>query len=188
MQTYGFRGILAANSGVKIQFGPVFAIIIRMMLNTLFLLMFTWLHPLHLSVSDLVVNPKTGGLEISHRIFLDDLEDALKEESGRSVDLSNPKNPQEVQALVGRYLQQHFKLILNGKPVKAHYLGYELEEDAIWAYMEVEKVGRLRTVEVQNTLFFNRYMDQLNLVHVSQKGETKSLRLDKKGSSGSLTF
>jgi hypothetical protein len=158
------------------------------MIHYLLLFLAGWLHPLHLSVSDLVLNPKSGSLEISQRVFLDDLEDAIREHTGQSIDLSNPKNPQYAQEVVGRYLQRHFQLQINGKAVQAQYVGYELEEEAIWAYMEVPGVRQIKSISIQHTLFFDRFTDQLNLVHVSQKGEIKSLRLDSKSERGTLTF
>ncbi|EMR02610.1 DUF6702 family protein [Cesiribacter andamanensis] len=159
-----------------------------MMVNYLLVLLIGWLHPLHLSVSDLVLNAGTGNLEISHRIFLDDLEDALRAHTGEPIDLSNPKDPEKVQQAVGRYLQQHFRLSLNGKAVQPQYLGYELEQEAIWAYMEVPRVRQISTITIQNTLFFDRFTDQLNLVHVTQKGKIQSLRLDHKQPEGSMRF
>ncbi len=158
------------------------------MLQFIFLLIFSWFHPLHISISELALNPKTSNLEISHRIFIDDLEAALKEQSGLVLDLTKPKDPEQAKKIVGEYLQQHFQLQLNGKSVKPQYLGYEVEEDAIWAYMEVPKVRQLRQVNVQNTLFFKRFTDQMNLVNVTVGGTLKSLRLQADEPSGSLQF
>jgi hypothetical protein len=173
---------------LKVTFGPLFVITFAAMIHYLLLFLAGWLHPLHLSVSDLVLNPQSGSLEISHRIFLDDLEDALKEYTGQPIDLTNPKDPQYAQEMVGRYLQQHFQLHINGKAVKPQYVGYELEEEAVWAYMEVPGLRQFGSISIQNTLFFDRFTDQLNLVHVSQKGKIKSLRLDSKSERGTLTF
>ena len=160
-----------------------------MMLNYIFLLILgSWFHPLHLSISELVLNQKNGNLEISHRIFVDDLQDALKERTGIVLDLTKPKDAQLAQEMVGDYLQQHFRLQLNGKAVRPNYLGYEVEEDAIWAYMEVPKVRKISDVNVQNTLFFKRFTDQLNLVNVKVGDKLQSLRLDAGEPSGSLQF
>jgi hypothetical protein len=159
-----------------------------MMLHYLFLLIFSWFHPLHLSISELVLNQKTNSLEISHRIFIDDLEAALKEQNGQVLDLTSPKDPQLAKEVVGDYLRQHFRLQLNGKTVQPQYLGYEVEEDAIWAYMEVPRVRQLRSVNVQNTLFFKRFTDQMNLINVTVGKELKSLRLQADSPNGDLQF
>ncbi len=159
-----------------------------MMLNYIFLFLLGWFHPLHLSISDIVFNQKTGSLEISQRIFIDDLEDALRSHSGLPMDLINPKDPAMAQQLVGDYLKQHFRLQVNGKAVETHYLGYEIEEDAIWAYLEVPKVRRLNSVQVQHTLFFHQFTDQLNLINVTVGDQLKSLRLQSDEDAGTLRF
>lgn len=159
-----------------------------MMLHYIFLFFLGWFHPLHLSISDIVLNPKSGNLEISQRIFIDDLENALRNRTGLPLDLINPKDPALAQELVGDYLKQHFRLQVNGSAVKLHYLGYEVEEDAIWAYMEVPKVRRVSSVHVQHTLFFRQFTDQLNLVNVSIGDQLLSLRLQADEKSGILRF
>lgn len=159
-----------------------------MILQFIFLLFTSLFHPLHLSISELVLNPKNGNLEISHRIFIDDLEADLKERSGQSLDLIKPKDAEKARALVGNYIEQHFKLQVNGKSAKPQYLGYEVEEDAIWVYMEVPGVRKLKEVQVQNTLFFKRFTDQLNLINVNVGGQIQSLKLEADQPTGHLRF
>ncbi|WP_224999943.1 DUF6702 family protein [Cesiribacter sp. SM1] len=159
-----------------------------MILNYLFLLIVGWFHPLHLSVSEVVLNPKSGSLEISHRIFLDDLEADLQERYGNQIDLINPSDPALVQELVGSYLNQHFRLQVNGKAVQAQYLGFEVEEDAIWAYMEVPKVRQLSSINVHNSLFFKRFNDQVNLVNVKVGSKIQSMRLQTDNDNGTLKW
>lgn len=188
MQNYGFRGISVLIFCVKVKFGPDFAIKRYMILNYVFLLVVGWFHPLHLSVSEVVLNPKSGNLEISHRIFLDDLEADLQERYGKQIDLMKPSDPELVQELVGNYLNQHFRLQVNGKNVQTRYLGFEVEEDAIWAYMEVPKVRQISSINVQNSLFFNRFNDQVNLVNVSVGNKIKSMRLQADNDNGTLKW
>lgn len=159
-----------------------------MILNYLILLFVGWFHPLHLSISELELSPKSGSLEISHRIFIDDLENAIKDRTGIAVSLSDPKDPELAQQLVGDYIHQHFRLQLNGKSIMPQYLGYEVEEEAIWAYMEVPKVRKISSVSVQNTLFFKRFTDQINIINVKVGDSLKSLRLEANEPEGSLNF
>jgi hypothetical protein len=135
------------------------------------------LHPLHLSVSDIEYNPETKSLEITQRLFADDLEDALHHQNSGKVDVLNPADPARLSALIGRYLQQNFQLQLNGKQTETKYLGYEIEGDAVWVYMEVPNVRRIKSISVQNTVFFEMFDDQVNLINVDKDGEIRSLKL-----------
>jgi hypothetical protein len=146
-------------------------------------------HPLHLTVTDIELNPKNGSLEISQRVFMDDLEDAMNERYGKGrVDLYNPADPALLQELVGDFLQQHMRIKLNGRPEQPLYLGYEVEDDAIWAYFEVPKLRKLRQFEMEHTLFFNRFNDQTNLINVSAHDDLQSLKLDQDEPRGVLQW
>lgn len=134
-------------------------------------------HPLHLSVSDVVYKPESKSLEITQRLFSDDLEDALRTFSGRKVDVLNPPDPERLSALIGDYLLENFRLQLNGKPVQPNYLGYEIEGEAVWVYLEVPGVRRVREIGIQNTAFFELFDDQVNLINVEKDGEIRSLKL-----------
>ncbi len=135
------------------------------------------LHPLHLSVADIKYNPEAKSLEITQRLFVDDLEDALRHFSGDKVDVLNPPNPARIKELIGQYTQQNFQLQLNGKPKPAQYLGYEIEGEAVWVYMEVADARNIKSIGVRNTLFFEMFDDQVNLINVDKDGEIRSLKL-----------
>lgn len=134
-------------------------------------------HPLHLSVSDVVYQPESNSLEITQRLFSDDLEDALRNFSGQKADVLNPPDPEQLSALIGDYLLEHFRLQLNGKPVQLNYLGYEIEGEAVWVYLEVPGVRRVREIGIQNTTFFELFDDQVNLINIEKDGEIRSLKL-----------
>lgn len=134
-------------------------------------------HPLHLSVSDVVYKPENKSLEITQRLFSDDLEDALRHHSGKKTDVLNPANAEQLSALIGDYLSENFELQLNGQTVQPNYLGYEIEGEAVWVYLEVSNVKRIRQIGVRNTIFFELFDDQVNLINIEKEGAIRSLKL-----------
>lgn len=159
------------------------------MLTNIFLFLYiSLLHPLHLSVSDIFHNTETNSLEITQRIFADDLEDALRNRAKTKVDIFNPKDPEVLSRLIGDYVRQNFSISVNSRPVELNYLGYEAEEDAIWVYLEVPKVRNFKSITVQNTVFFEMFDDQLNLINVKRNGSIRSLKLQPDKRQSSLTY
>lgn len=146
------------------------------------------LHPLHLSVSDIKYNEEAKSLEITQRLFVDDLEDALRHKSAGKADVLNPADPDKMSALIGQYLQQHFKLQLNGKQTPAKFLGYEIEGDAVWAYMEVPNVRKIKSIGVEYTVFFEMFDDQVNLINIEKEGKIRSLKLTSSQKKDQLTY
>lgn len=159
-----------------------------MITNIFFFLYFSLLHPLHLSVSDISHNTKNNSLEITQRIFADDLEDALRNRIGGKVDVYDPADPDLLSELIGDYVKQNFRISVDNKPVTLSYIGYETEEDAVWVYFEVSKVRDFSTISVKNTVFFEMFEDQLNLINVKKNGSIRSLKLEPDNEQKSLSY
>lgn len=158
-------------------------------MTTIFLYVyFVLFHPLHLSVCEITHNPEANSLEITQRIFADDLEDALRNRFGRKVDVYNPADPEILSEMIGDYVQQNFRISLDGRPIQLNYLGYETEEDAIWVYLEVPKVKNFKKISIRNTVFFEMFDDQLNLMNIKKEGSIRSLKLEPDQEQGSLSY
>ncbi|MEQ8811807.1 MAG: hypothetical protein RIE59_22250 [Imperialibacter sp.] len=150
----------------------------------------TWLaHPFHVSVCDVEFNDKTKALEISQRIFLDDLEEALRKKSGwTTLDVVNPSDKKRFDALMKEFVIENLSIEINNKPVKLSYLGHETESDAIWCYLEVTGVNNLTTIGVENSVLIDTFPDQVNLVHVKKEGKIRSLKLYRDNIKGSIDY
>lgn len=135
-------------------------------------------HPLHLSSTDLVYNTKGGTVEISCRLFTDDLENALSKQFGVAADLSAPAKHQAMDVLLKKYIALHFKLQANGKALPLQYLGFEKDREAVMIYVESAQVKGLKKLAVVNSLMYDLFDDQTNLMHVTYNGERKSAKLD----------
>jgi hypothetical protein len=138
------------------------------------------LHAIHVSVSEINYSEKDKALQISSRIFIDDLELAIRSKlNSPELDLLHPPTGQTIDLLVSDYLTDHLKFKLDNKPVKIHYLGHEIEDLAIICYIEIESVKKFKTLEVYNSVIQEIHNDQSNLVHITYKGPVKSFRLMK---------
>jgi hypothetical protein len=68
---------------------------------------------------------------------------------------------------------------LDGKPVSLEFVGYEKEQDAVWSYLQVPGTSKApKTIEIHNTLLYDAYDKQINLMHLSVGGTRKSTRLN----------
>lgn len=148
------------------------------MLSLLFTTWFLFLHPLHVSVTEIEYNPKAQALQIITRIFVDDLETAIRNSTKNpELDLLKPKEGITTQGLVNAYLTDHLAILLDGKSQKINFLGYEYEDLALVCYLEVENVTGFKNIEIKNTVITETYDDQSNLVHITYNGPVKSMRL-----------
>jgi hypothetical protein len=136
------------------------------------------LHPIHVSVTEINYNDKSKSLQITSRIFIDDLELSIQKQlKEESLDILEPKNGKTTDQLISEYLSKHLAVKLDGKTAKIRYLAHETEDLAVICYLEIENIKKLKTLEVTNDVIQEVHADQSNLVHITYKGPVKSYRL-----------
>lgn len=156
---------------------------------TLFYSFLLFLHPIHLSVSEINYSEKDKALQITSRIFLDDLELSIQNElNEKELDLLEPGKGRTTQQLINDYVTKRLTIKLDGKIQKLNFLGFEREDPAVICYIEIKNVKKFKSIEIKNDVIMETHHDQSNLVHVTYKGPVKSLRLVRDKPSDILTF
>lgn len=140
------------------------------------------LHPFHVSVMNIDHAPEENSLQITLKIFADDLEEALNderfhEEGQPYVDVLNPQDQQRLNQSIEAYLQRHLSIEVNGTEVQPYYLGKEMEGMAMWTYLEVKGIDKIEAVRVKNSLLTEIFDDQINIVHINYRNTVKSMKL-----------
>ncbi|HTH57325.1 MAG TPA: DUF6702 family protein [Cyclobacteriaceae bacterium] len=146
-------------------------------------------HPIHISVTEINYNEKSKSLQMTTRIFADELELGVRAQRKEAeLDLFEPKNGMTTKQMVQNYLLEHVKIKIDGKSAKMNFLGFEKEDISIVSYIEIENVKKLKAIEVFNDLVTELHEDQSNLVHVTYKGPVKSTRLTRDNPKEVFTF
>ena len=139
----------------------------------------TLMHPFHVSVSDIKYKEDQKAIQVSTRIFLDDLELALQEYTGDDkLDIMKEDRWEFINENLKKYVLE--KMVMTdakGKRYELNYIGAEIEEEVMWCYLEIEKVKKLQSVTVTNKILHEVWSDQENLVHFRAFDKVKSARL-----------
>lgn len=135
------------------------------------------IHKYYLSLTEVHVNTEKHTLDVSSKLFIDDLETELNKISGKKVDLTASGKTKETEKLLFNYLQNNFRINVGGKLQQLEYVGYEIENDAVWCYLEVAEFKGKGTVSILNTLLYDGFPEQTNLINVTWNGVSKSARL-----------
>jgi hypothetical protein len=139
----------------------------------------TGMHPLYVSVTEMNYNATEKTLEISCKLFTDDFEKALAAGSQKKIDLTTPVSKEEADKAVANYLKARLAIQADGKPLALEFVGFEKENDAVWSYFQVNKLASApRKIQITNTILYELYDKQINLMHVSVDGHRKSTRLN----------
>ncbi len=145
-------------------------------------------HPIYVSVAEIEHNAKAQTLQVSYKIFTDDFEKTLRNNTTLKVDLINPKNRELMNTVVNAYLQKHFTIKVNGKAVSLHLLGFEEIEEGIYSYFEADKITDVKTVEVFNNVLYEYQPQQMGIFHCKVNGVTKSSKLNNPDTGVTFTF
>lgn len=149
---------------------------------------FTSTHKFYVSVTEVEYNNKSETLQIMSRVFIDDLEDLLQTRYDKSLMLGEKLETPGASKHVKKYLENKFDIHVNGKGIEVNYLGMEYEDDMILLYLETPKIKSIQKISVRNALLTDLFDEQKNLVHVTYKGNTKSLILNKEKQDDLLIF
>jgi len=134
-------------------------------------------HPFHVSVTEINHNATDKTLEISCKIFTDDFEKILAKNYKTKVDLGKAEIKNAMDSLVKKYVLSHFSLRADNKAVKYSYLGFEIDNEATFAYIEIESIPSVANISIGNTILYDQFDDQINIMHVIVGGKRKSNKL-----------
>lgn len=142
------------------------------------------LHPFHVSICEVYHNQKTHSLEITMKIFIDDLELAIQNQGNTEFKLVDSSDKEIDGSTLKNYITGRFKIKTNSKEVDLDFVGFEFDNDAILCYFEAGKMKTINVIEIKNAILLEVYSDQINLSHFQYNGEMKSLRATRGNTTG----
>ncbi|HLT80841.1 MAG TPA: DUF6702 family protein [Cyclobacteriaceae bacterium] len=145
-------------------------------------------HPIHISVTEIEYDATEKELEIMMRIFVDDLENALRlyhKQAGLDI---LDTDEAAAKKLIGAYVLDHFEVVLDNRKTRMEYLGQEVEGQAFVCYILAPGIQNWTTCQVTNRILFELFDDQSNIVHVTSGGVTRSRRLMADNAAGIFSF
>lgn len=129
-------------------------------------------HQQKAAFSQVLLNPRTGMLEVAHRFWLHDAEHAVQQLFDSKADIiADPATQQRfADYVVARFSIQQS----NGEILPLSFVGVEIERNFIWVYQEAPPpVGEQLTISHQALLEI--WSGQENMVNVEGLGELKTL-------------
>lgn len=120
-------------------------------------------HRYHTSLTRIDYNEKEKIFEISVKLFTHDLEPLLeKRNGGKRVDLEKST---VADNLIFDYLNENFVLSdKKGALKKLKWIGKEFDADTVEVYVEADSTETLAGYQLKNTLFFETFPEQSNIV------------------------
>ncbi len=160
--------------------------IISIILAMLLFASFSWLHEFYVSLTEIRYNPESERMEVSLRIFPDDMDRALLEHYGITSGLLTAQEHVAADSLLEIYLLELFRIELDGAPLPLSYLGKEAESDVMWCYMESNALEKPDEIGVNNAILTEIFEDQVNIIQVYVGKWNRGMLLRREEPRGSL--
>jgi hypothetical protein len=145
-------------------------------------------HPFFVSVTEMNFNEKSKNLEISCKLFIDDLQNALKQNYKKSIDLANEKQESENNKIINDYLTKHLSISADAKAIGLKFIGFERESESVFCYFEATNVTTPKKVVITNKILHDYKQEQINIMHVVVNGNRKSTKTDLQSAQATLSF
>lgn len=145
-------------------------------------------HPIFVSVTEIEHNAAQKTLEISCKLFTDDLEKTLRMHTSAKVDLLNAAVKKQMETLVNNYIQQHLQIKADGKLVALQFVGFEQQEEGIVSFYQASNVPTVKKLDITNNLLYEYKTEQMGIMHVMVNGTRKSSKLNNPDTQVSFSF
>jgi hypothetical protein len=136
------------------------------------------MHPIHVSTTSIEYNKQDNKVEVICTIFTDDFEAALVKQYSKKTDLNRADMHTAMDVLVKSYINSHLQLKTGTQAMKLNYVGFEINKEATDVYFESDKTAVFKKIDIDDSLLYNLFDDQINIVHVIVNGVRKSEKLD----------
>ena len=133
----------------------------------------SFMHPFYLGVIDLKYNKNEKAIQGSVKLFTNDLEATLTKINRKTVDLINSKKKEETSKILFDYLLKHVKLTNNSKLAPLKFIGYEIEQEAVWMYVEFTAINQPKHVNIECTLLYEQLKEQINIINLEVNNSKK---------------
>ncbi|SEP31218.1 hypothetical protein SAMN05444671_0135 [Flavobacterium sp. CF108] len=115
-------------------------------------------------------------IQITSRIFVDDLNNALEKKYHKKTFVGTEKETPADLDLFKKYLAENFTIKINGQSKPITFLSKEVEsDDVLICYSRIKDIEKFKLIEISNTILVDWSSEQQNITHISAFGTKRSV-------------
>ena len=154
----------------------------------LFFVLTSFMHKFYVSIWQVNFAPAKQRLEITSRIFADDLNNALKAKFHQSFNLGEKGQTPQQETLFKQYVAANVEVRVNGKPMALEYMSSETENNVFVSYFRVTGIARVNKLGITNKMLQDFVTEQQNIIQTQVGGDKENLLLTADNPSGTIEF
>ncbi len=134
-------------------------------------------HRFYAAIYQIHYVPQKKMVQITTRIFIDDLNEGLKNKFHKNTYLGTDKESPEDVVLMQKYIADNFKITIDGKLMALNYLSKELDDTILVCYFNIKEVKSVKSVRIENSVLTDIFPDQQNIIQYNNDGNRHNLVL-----------
>lgn len=132
------------------------------------------MHKFYVSIYQINYAQDKKMLQITSRIFVDDLNSILKIKYNQKANLGEPNESENDIELMKKYISQNFIIKINGKPKAVTLVNKEMEGNVLICYYSIKDISKIKSLEIYNAVLHDYVEDQQNIIQTTLYGKKQS--------------
>jgi hypothetical protein len=124
-------------------------------------------HKFYVSIYQVDFVPEKKRVEITARIFTDDLNLALEREFKTKINLGEISETSRDVLFLEKYLTKHLRIYIDGKEKSVLFLSKEIENNVVIVYLKISDVKKINAIKIHNNALLELYEDQQNIIQTN---------------------
>lgn len=145
-------------------------------------------HKYYLSLTKIDYIKESKSLQITMRIFIDDLESTLNKIYNKPFELDTKTELEDANIYIEKYLLKQFIVSINGSKTKYNYLGKKYENDVVYLFAEIENISEIKSIQITNRTLMDAINEQQNIIKLNVNNKKKSFILTNNNDNDLLNF
>ena len=145
-------------------------------------------HKFYVGIYQINFVPEKKMLQITTRIFLDDMNDALKQKHKREFRLGETAETAEDVATMKQYIADNMVIKVDGKQQQLQYMSKEIENNVLICYFRCTNIQKIKSFEIKNKILLDLVTEQQNIIQTNINGEKQSILLTADNTSHTIKY
>ncbi len=145
-------------------------------------------HAIYLSVAEIVHGKGKSTASVRIKVFTNDMEDAIMNEFGQKINLSDTSDFALHKKTIESYFQKHFQITIDGKQQVISLHHSSLVGDAVWFHFDLECHENWEEVVLKADYLMELFPTQSNVISLEHNSKKQFIRLTGTKKSDTLTF
>jgi hypothetical protein len=145
-------------------------------------------HKFYVALYQVNYAPEKKMLQITSRIFVDDLNSAVGKKYSKKINLGSENESVDDVNFLKKYFSEKFYIKVNGQTKPILFLSKEMEGDVLICYFSMKEIQKINSLEIYNAVITEGNAEQQNIMHFNVSGVKNTLLFTESTSKGMLKY